>query len=83
MILLILANAVSLHKSEAINSHVTVYTADTEKLNHNPNVQCKDNKTFLQAALIWNKAKEGKGKCMMSVTPQIFAMKEERLTSMG
>lgn len=51
MIFLILATAVSLHKSEGMNSHVTVYTADTEKLNPNPNVQYKDNKTFFSRQL--------------------------------
>lgn len=83
MFLLILATAISLHKSEGMNSHVTVYTADIEKLNPNLNVQYKGNKTFLQTALIWSKARKGKGRGMMSVIPQVFTIKEERLTSTG
>lgn len=83
MILLILATAIPLQKSEGMNSHLTVYTADTEMLNPNPNVHYKDNKTFLQTALIWSKARKGKGRGMMLVIPQVFTIKEEKLTSVG
>jgi len=76
MILLILATAISLHKSEGMNSRVTVYTADTEKLNPIPNVQYKDNKPLLQRALICSKAKKRKTRGVMVVIPQVFTIKK-------
>lgn len=83
MILLILATAISLHKCEGVNSHVTVYTADIEKVNPDSNIQYKDNKIVLQTAVIQSKARRGKGRDMMLVIPPVFKIKEKGLPSQG